>query len=213
MPRDENPCRKTASVSPWRKVFLLLFVRHLGWLPLWHFATVSDTRQLSDHRFRSQPGCERWLTVPPNAKLWCSLRVWMESVGQVSVLLRAALSGDGDWQYHVLKRENSFPCLLRLNVIGCFWSRGYKMGGRPSRATSMSFSEGIKFRKPEAYFRNVCARVTSKTSALIFKASRERNICLLLKRYLKDIFPFCFCQKLKWIDQKSSCHSPVLFAI
>lgn len=126
----------------------------------------------------------------PPAKLWCSLLVWMKSVGQVSVLIRAALLGDGDWQYHVLKRENSFPCLLRLNVIGCFRSQGYKMGGRPSCAPQCHFQRGLNSvsQRHTLDLRNVRVYVTSETSALISKACHERNIHLLLKRYLKDLF-------------------------
>lgn len=190
---------KTASVSPWRKVSALLFVRHLGGLPRWHFATASDTCRLSAHRLRSRPGCERWLTVPSAAKLWCSLLVWMKSVGQVSVLKRAALLGNGDWQYHVLKRENGFPCLLRLNVIGCFWSQGYKMGGRPSCAPQCHFQRGLNSvsQRHTLDLRNVRVYFTSETSAPISKACHKRNIHLLLKRYLKDNFfsPFLFLLK------------------
>lgn len=201
----QNPCRKTASVSSGRKVFVLLFVRHLSGLPQWHFATASDTCRLSAHRLRSRPGSERWLTatLPPRprfpAKLWCSLLVWMKSVGQVSVLIRAALLGDGDWQYHVLKRESSSPCLLRLNVIGCFWSQGYKMGGRPSCAPQCHFQRGLNSvsQRHTLDLRNVHVYVASETSGPISKACHERNIHISLQRYLKDqFFPFAFAESL-----------------
>lgn len=108
-------------------------------------------------------------------------------MGQVSVLIRAALLGDGDWQYHVLKRENNFPCLLRLNVIGCFRSQGYKMGGRPSCAPQCHFQRGLNSVSHRHTFdlRNVRVHVS------IYKARHERNVHLLLERYLKDHFsPF-----------------------
>lgn len=167
---------------------------HLGGLPRWHFATTSDTRRLSAHRFRSRPGCERWLTVPPPAKLWCGLLVRIKSVGQVSVLIRAALLGDGDWQYHVLKRENNFPCLLRLNVIGCFRSQGYKMGGRPSCAPQCHFQRGLNSVRHRHTFdlRNVHVYMSlAKQAPQFIKLVMKEMYTLCLKDIWKIIFfPF-----------------------
>lgn len=136
-------------------------------------------------------------------------------MGQVSVLIRAALLGDGDWQYHVLKRENSFPCLLRLNVIGCFRSQGYKMGGRPSCAPQCHFQRGLNSVSHRHTFdlRNVRVYVSGKTSAPISKARHERNIHLLLERYLKDhFFPFFLFLKAQMDESERQPAFPLFYS-
>lgn len=174
----KSPLKNSICLSR-RKVFLLLFVRHLGGLPRWHFATASDTRRLSAHRFRSRPGCERWLTVLPlqNRDVVCRSG-WSQWV-RYRFYYEQPSRGDGDWQYHVLKRENSFPCLLRLNVIGCFWSQGYKMGGRPSRAPQCHFQRGLN---------SVSQRHTLETCALV---SPVKQVPWFLKLLMKEIYTFC----------------------
>lgn len=132
---------------------------HLGGLPRWHFATTSDTRRLSAHRFRSRPGCERWLTVPPRKAV-----MWFAGPDQVSgsgIGFNTSSTLEG-WRLAIScpQEGKQLPLLVEIKCNRLLPESRLQDGRQAILCTSMSFSERIKFRKPQAYFWfKKCARL------------------------------------------------------